>query len=82
MSNLSMELTTVMDSHDDLLAERIRARIANRHRWAERRVTVEVNSKVATLRGRAASYYQRQQWLHDAKSVQEVEEVVDLIEVI
>jgi osmotically-inducible protein OsmY len=82
MSNLSMELTPVMDSNDDLLAERIRARIANRHRWAVRRVTVEVNSKVATLRGRAASYYQRQQWLHDAKSVQDVEEVVDLIEVI
>jgi osmotically-inducible protein OsmY len=82
MSNLSMDLTPQMDSSDDLLAERIRERIANRHRYADRRVTVEVNSKVATLRGHAASYYQRQQWLHDAKSVKEVEDIVDLIEVI
>jgi osmotically-inducible protein OsmY len=82
MSNLSMELTPSMDVNDDLLAQRIRARIANRQRGAERRLTVEVNSKVATLRGRAASYYQRQQWLHDAKSVSEVEEIVDLIEVV
>lgn len=82
MSNLSMELTPQMDVNDDLLAQRIRAQVATRNRVADQRLSIEVNSRVATLRGQAASYYQRQQWLHDAKSVKEVEEVVDLIEVV
>ena len=55
--------------------------IVTKHRVAERRLMVEVNSRVATLRGRAPSYYQRQVWLHDAKSFKEVEQIVDLIEV-
>lgn len=81
MSALSMDLCPRTEVSDDLLAQRIRSHIINKHRIAERRLTVEVNDRVATLRGRAASYYQRQLWLHDVKSFKEVEEVVDLIEV-
>ena len=81
MSTLSMDLSPQMDLSDDLLAQRIRSHIITKHRLAERRLEVEVNEKVATLRGRAASYYQRQLWLHDAKSFKEVEQIVDLIEV-
>lgn len=81
MSNLSMDLTPHIDASDDLLAQRIRAHIVNKHQVAARRLVVEVNSKVATLKGRAASYYQRQLWLHDAKSFEEVEQIIDLIEV-
>ena len=82
MTSLSMELNPHVDlTDDDILAERIRAHIISRHRIAERRLDVEVNSRVATLRGQAESYYQRQLWLHDAKSFKEVEQIVDLIEV-
>ena len=81
MSALSMELCPHPEVSDDLLAQRIRSHIVNKHRIAERRLMVEVNDRVATLRGRAASYYQRQLWLHDVKPFKEVEEVVDLIEV-
>jgi hypothetical protein len=81
MSALSMDLCPHTELSDDLLAQRIRQHIINKHRIAERRLMVEVNDRVATLRGRAASYYQRQLWLHDVKSFKEVEEVVDLIEV-
>jgi hypothetical protein len=76
-----MDLSPHIELTDDLLAQRIRSHIINKHHVAERRLMVEVNSKVATLRGRAASYYQRQLWLHDVKSFKEVEQVVDLIEV-
>jgi osmotically-inducible protein OsmY len=81
MSTLSMDLSPQMDLTDDLLAQRIRSHIVNKHRIAARRLVVEVNDRVATLRGRAASYYQRQLWLHDAKSFKEVEQIIDLIEV-
>jgi hypothetical protein len=76
-----MELSPQVELTDNILAERIRSHIVARHRIAERRLDVEVNSRVATLRGKAASYYQRQLWLHDAKSFKEVDQIVDLIEV-
>lgn len=82
MSALSMDLCPHAELPDDLLAQRIRSHIITKHRVAERRLIVEVSDKVATLRGRAASYYQRQLWLHDVKSFKEVQEVVDLIEVV
>lgn len=81
MSSLSMELCPHPEMSDDLLAQRIRSHIVDKHRLAERRLTVEVNDRVATLRGRANTYYQRQLWLHDVKSFKEVDQVVDLIEV-
>jgi len=81
MSNLSIEISPQVDLTDDLLAQKIRSHIVTKHRVAERRLKVEVSSRVATLRGRASSYYQRQLWLHDAKSFKEVEQIVDLIEV-
>ncbi len=81
MSSLSMDLSPQIDLSDDLLAQRIRSHIVSKHRIADRRLSIEVSEKVATLRGRAASFYQRQLWLHDVKSFKEVEGVVDLIEV-
>jgi hypothetical protein len=81
MSSMSMDLSPRVDANDDLLAQRIRSHIVTKHRIAERRLMVEVSDNVATLRGWAPSYYQRQLWLHDAKSFKEVEQIVDLIEV-
>jgi osmotically-inducible protein OsmY len=81
MSALSMDLCPHTEMSDELLAQRIRSHIMKKHRIREPRLTVEVNDGVATLRGRASSYYQRQLWLHDVKSFKEVEEVIDLIEV-
>jgi len=81
MSSLSMDLAPQVNLNDRVLAERIRSHIVNKHRVAARRLEVEVNSKVAILRGQAETYYQRQLWLHDAKSFKEVEQIVDLIEV-
>ena len=81
MSALSMDLAPHVDVTDDVLAQRIRSHIVTRHRIADRRLMVEVNCGVATLRGWAPSYYQRQLWLHDAKSFKEVDQIVDLIEV-
>lgn len=81
MSYLSMEFSPQMDVSDDLLAQKIRSHIVTKHKVAELRLLVEVNSRVATLRGRAPSYYQRQLWLQGVKSFKEVEQIVDLIEV-
>jgi hypothetical protein len=81
MSNLSMDHISPKELSDDLLAQRIRSHIVTKHRVAEPRLLVEVSSRVATLRGRAPSYYQRQLWLQGAKSFKEVEQIVDLIEV-
>ncbi len=81
MSSMSMDLSPQVDVNDDLLAQRIRSHIVTKHRVAEQRLMVEVSDNVATLRGWAPSYYQRQLWLTDAKSFKEVEQIVDLIEV-
>ena len=81
MSSLSLELSPQVGQNDEVLAQRIRAHIVSKHRIAERRLLVEVSDRVATLRGWAPSYYQRQLWLHDARSFDEVEQIVDLIEV-
>ncbi|WP_254508333.1 BON domain-containing protein [Anatilimnocola floriformis] len=79
MSSLSMDLAPQVDN--EALAQRIREHIVSKHRIAERRLLVEVSAGVATLRGWAPTYYQRQLWLHDARSFGEVEQIVDLIEV-
>ncbi|WP_425613862.1 BON domain-containing protein [Anatilimnocola sp. NA78] len=81
MSTLSMELSPHMDLSDDLLAERIRSHMSTKNRATEKLLSVEVSDRVATLRGQARSYYQRQLWLHDVKSFAELDGIVDLIEV-
>lgn len=81
MSVLSMELNPHLDATDEVLAQRIRNRLMTKHRLAERKLSVEVKDKVVTIRGLATSYYQRQLWLHEMKSFEGLEGVVDLIEV-
>jgi osmotically-inducible protein OsmY len=81
MSALSMELNPHLDANDEVLAQRIRNHLMTKHRLAERKLSVEVNDKVATIRGQATSYYQRQLWLHEVKSFKDLDGVVDLIEV-
>jgi len=81
MSTLSMELSPHMNLTDDLIAQRIRSHMSAKNRATDHSLSVEVSDRVATLRGRARSYYQRQLWLHDVKSFAELDGIVDLIEV-
>jgi len=56
------------DSADERLATRIHRQLAADSR-AVSRLQVEVDDGVVTLRGVATSFYQKQLWLHGAKSV-------------
>ncbi|QDU29774.1 hypothetical protein ETAA8_48890 [Anatilimnocola aggregata] len=81
MSTLSMELAPQVGLTDEVLAQKIRSHLSSRSNTVYRQLSVAVNDRVATLRGKAGSYYQRQLWLHEVKSFGELDGIVDQIEV-
>jgi osmotically-inducible protein OsmY len=66
---------------DDQLVQRIRQQLVARSGWAASRLSVDVQEGVATLRGVADSYYQKQLWLHGTQHIPGVVGIHDEITV-
>jgi osmotically-inducible protein OsmY len=75
-------LSAPAQSSSATLADQIVSNLQSKHGPVRTRLRIDVEEDVATLRGVAPSFYQKQLWLHAAASVRGISRVVDHIEVI